>query len=99
MKDKLILIVVLLTIIFTGYYVVQNFTKNKTGNVKNPISQEKTNATPIIITPTQVPLNAQSAQDALAQIDTEIQNTLNQLDSDLTKIGQINATLDNSTGL
>lgn len=99
MKGKLILIVILLAIIFGGYYVAQNFTKNKIGNVKNPISQEtKTVASPTA-TPTQIPLDNASAQDALTQTDTDIQSTLSQLDADLATINQINATLDNSTGL
>ena len=99
MKGKIILVAVLLAIIFAGYYVAQNFLKIKTESIKNPITQETENVIKQNITPTQIPLDTNSAQSTLLQTETDIQETLNQLDSDLTAINQINANQDSTTGL
>lgn len=98
LKGKLLFIVILLVVIFSGFYIAQNFGKIKTGSLKTPISQQTQNVTPTAA-PTQVPLDVQSAQATLLQTDTDLQGAINQVDNDLAVVGQINASLDNSTGL
>ncbi|HSD98806.1 MAG TPA: hypothetical protein VLB73_03870 [Patescibacteria group bacterium] len=59
-------------------------------------SQSVSQITP---SPTATPLTTQNVDPTLSQTDTDMQTTLNQMDSDIKAVGQIDASQDSTSGL
>lgn len=63
---------------------------------KIPTSETMLITTP---TPTVVPLNQQNVQPTMDSADQQMQTSLNQVDTDLQTVNQINTSSDSTTGL
>jgi len=62
-----------------------------------PMAHEMTQSP--TISPTAAPMTAQNAEPTLTTADTQIQNTMNQMDKDLQSVNQIDTSQDSTTGL
>lgn len=67
---------------------------------KKPTTQQPTSQTAVVSpTPTVVPLTASNADTTFNKADQQMQQTLNQADTDLQTVNQINTSQDSTSGL
>lgn len=95
MKFKLPLIILVFVLVLTAAFLSQNLS-SKPSSVQSP---QKSDTTQIPVSPTQPPLNLQSADEKLEQTDADIQKALTQFDTDLNTVSRIDSAQDSTTGL